>query len=160
MPFPEADSFFHSVLSGFDADAPAVGISPARYIQLMWEWNAVFKGKAARLAALGYDPLFEEHADKALLRLTAADPSKAWKRCSTGCWRVLYERHVQMLMLAMTKEAERATFLTHLPAGLDEERQRTGLALICMLRMKLPWAPAMRSEPFDLAQTPACIARH
>jgi len=160
MPFPEADSFFHSVLSGFDANAPAVSISPARYLWLMWEWNAVFKAKAARLAALSYDPLFEEDADKALLRLTSASPAKAWKRCSTGCWRVLYERHVQMLMLAMTNQAERATMLVQLPAGLDDDQQRTGLALIFMLRMKLPWAPAMRSEPFDLVQTPACIARH
>ncbi len=158
MPFSEADSFFHSVLSGFDANAPAVGISPARYIQLMWAWNDVFKAKAARLATLGYDPSFEEDADKALLRLTSATLAEAWRGCSTGCRRILYERHIQMLMLAMTKEAERATFLTHLPAGLDDDQQRTGLALIFMLRMKLPWAPALGNEPFDLAQAPACVA--
>jgi len=159
MPFPEADHFFHSVLSGFDANAPAVGISPARYIALMWAWNEVFKAKAARLDAMGYDPLFEEDADKALLRLTSAAPGKAWKRCSTGCWRVLYERHVQMLTLAMTNEVERSPALAFLPAGLSDDQQRTGLALIFMLRMKLPWAPALRNEPFDLGQTPACIAR-
>jgi hypothetical protein len=159
MSSPEAASFFLSVLSGFDESAPAVAVLPARYIQLMWGWNTVFKTKAARLAAMAYDPLFEEDADQALLRLTAAPPGKAWKRCSTGCWRVLYERHVQMLTLAMTNEIERAPALAHLPAGLSVDQQRTGLALMFLLRMKLPWAPALADEPFDLAQAPACLVR-
>ena len=159
MACPEADSFFLSVLSGFDENAAPSGVSPARYLQLMWDWNGAFKAKAARLAAMAYDPLFEEDADQALLRLTSAAPAKAWKRCSTGCWRVLYERHTQMLMLAMTNQAEGVGALALLPAGLNEEQQRIGLALTFLLRMKLPWQPAPRNEPFDLAQAPACITR-
>ena len=159
MPCPEADSFFLSVLSGFDENAAPSAVSPARYLQLMWPLNAAFKSKAARLATLAYDPLFEEDADQALLRLTSAMPAKAWKKCSIGCWRVLYERHTQMLMLAMTNDAEGARSLTQLPAGLNEDQQRTGLALTFMLRMKLPWPPALGSEPFDLAQAPACVVR-
>ena len=52
MPFSEAESFFQSVLNGFDANTPAVGISPARYIQLMWAWNAVFTPKGTPAPAL------------------------------------------------------------------------------------------------------------
>jgi hypothetical protein len=161
MGFSEARDFFEDALKAPLETLTPVAISPAEYCDLMWVWNDVFRPKAAMLASMPYGDAFEDEADRAICALIDAPPEIGWIGCSPGCWRVLVERHSQMLAVATANLAAGIERLTYLPLGLSRGQQRVALALLFLLQMKLPLPPDGELAVGSLrSPEPASFSRH
>lgn len=128
-------------------------ITGDRYMEIMWPLNDMFRSCLHRINVLPYDAAFEVEADEAIDRMQK-DIATAWQGLSDGAWRVLLERHTQMIVVALANQRERNPLLT-LPPGppLSDEELRIGLALYFLHRMKLPHPPADRS-PSETPSSP------
>lgn len=123
-----------------------------RLIELFWPLNDMFRARLPELRSLPYDEAFEGEADAALIAFSERPDASAWASISPGAWRVLLERHQQMLVLAVANE-KAGNPMCAIPAGAEEADQRIGLMLIWLLRMKLPFPPADRSR-LELPSSP------
>lgn len=121
-------------------------ITGERYMEIMWPLNDMFRARLHEIRTLPYDAAFEAEADAAIGRM-ADDAAEAWTGLSPGAWRVLLERHLQMLAVAAANMAAGNPLMT-LPPGppLSEGDLRVGLALTWLLRMKLPFPEADRAR--------------
>lgn len=123
------------------------------YSRIMWPLNDVFRARMPEIGALPYEEKFESEADNAIMRMPD-DPKDAWSNLSPGAWRVLLERHTQMLVVATLNEAA-GNPLMQFPPGvaLSEEDMRVALALFWLLEMKLPFPVDDRSH-YEFPQRP------
>lgn len=130
-------------------------ITGRRYLEIMWPLNDLFRPRLHEIRALPYDPEFEAEADAAIERM-AEDAAGAWAGLSPGAWRVLLERHLQMLVVATANMAVGNRLMT-LPPGppLTDEELRVALALLWLLQMKLPFPAVDRSLHEFPPQPPA-----
>lgn len=120
-------------------------ISPDQLLEHLWWLNDVFRPELARIVTLPYDASYEAEADEALSNLARDDNTTSWAHCTPGAWRVLLERHIQMLLVATANMAAGESVITYLPKGMKASDKRIGLALLFLPRMKLPWPPEDRS---------------
>lgn len=151
MGMETAFAYFEKVLGvGWDTSEP-LPVSPERVMELLWPLNEVFRPRYERLKLLPYRQEFETAADAALLQYAKTCSAESWGMLSDGIWRVLLERHHQIMLVAMTNMAAGTPSLTPLPPGLTEEQERTGVMLSFFHQMKLLW------PPFDMSgmQLPA-----
>jgi hypothetical protein len=125
-----------------------------RLVELFWPLNDMFRARLRELRSLSYDPAFEAEADAALIAFSERPDAGAWSSISPGAWRVLLERHQQLLEVALLNEAA-GNPVTSLPRGLSEDDQRIGIMLLLLLRMTLPFPPADRSRLEFPASPPA-----
>jgi hypothetical protein len=104
-------------------------ITGQRYMELMWPLNDVFRIRLHEIGSLTYDASFETEADSAIAALPE-NPS-AWQAASPGAWRVLLERHVQMLEVALANALIGNPLITFPPGpALSDDEWRTGLMLL------------------------------
>jgi hypothetical protein len=114
-------------------------ITGDRYLKIMWPMNDMFRARLLSIRAIPYDSTFESEADDAIRNL-ANNPSEAWSNISDGAWRVLLERHTQMLAVAMANMIADKPLMTLPPGpGLTDDDLRVGLSLFWLLEMKLPF---------------------
>lgn len=125
-------------------EVDGVNLSGWDVVELMWPLNDMFRARLMEIGPLRYDAAFEAEADEAI-KAMADDPVAPWAGLSPGAWRVLLERHQQLLTVAAANEAA-GNPMIKLPAGLEEGDRRIALMLIFLLRMKLPSPPADRSR--------------
>lgn len=123
-----------------------VVITGERYMEIMWPLNDMFRARLHLFRHLPYDPAFEKQADEAILRLEH-NPASAWENLPLEVWRVLLERHAQMLAVAAANMVA-GNPLTTLPPGppLSDSDLRVGLAFLWLLKMKLPFPAGDRSR--------------
>lgn len=121
-------------------------ITGFRYVEIMWPFNDMFRSRLHDIRTVPYSAQYESEADAAITRL-AESPDTAWVGVSDGAWRVLLERHIQMNIVALANEAAGNPLMT-LPPGpdLSEDDLRVGLALLWLLKMKLPFPVEERSS--------------
>lgn len=134
-------------------DAQIELISWWRVIELLWPLNDMFRARLGDIRALEYNEQYEDEADSAIAAYVKNPGAGAWDEISLGVWRVLLERHQQMLALASYHEATGAPPLKA-PAGLGEPDQLLFLMLVLLGRMKLPLPAADRSQ-LALPQAPS-----
>lgn len=114
-------------------------ITGERYLKIMWPLNDMFRARLPIIRAIPFDPTFEPEADEAIRNL-AKDPASAWSNLSDGTWRVLLERHLQMIDLALANIRAGKHLMTLPPGpGMSDDDLRVGLALFWLLEMKLPF---------------------
>ena len=120
-------------------------LSGWRVVELLWPLNDMFRARWEKIRHLPYIAGFESHADAAIRAFAEAPGAGTWAALPNGVWRVLLERHQQMIAVALANEAAGNPVIS-LPAGLSEDDQRIGLMLLFLLEMKLPWPPTDRSR--------------
>ncbi len=145
MAFEEAMAYFARCLGSDWQSSPPLSISGWRVIELLWPLNPVFRQHLAEIRSIRYLPRFAAEADAAIIAAVDRPISEAWAEASPGAWRVLLERHQQMVSVAMANERA-GQHVTAMPHGLDEDQQRAALMLLLLLRMKLPFPIADRSR--------------
>jgi hypothetical protein len=128
-------------------------LSGWRAVQIFWPLNALFTPHIERIKTLKYRAIYEPEADKAIEAFVAKPVAETWATISPGTWRVLLERHQQMLTVALANEAA-GNPLTSLPVGLPAPAELQALMLLFLHSMKLPWPPKDRSR-LDLPNGPA-----
>lgn len=117
-------------------------------IEALWPLNELFRPHAVRIRSLRYDRSFERAADEAIVAFAERPHSATWDDLSPGAWRVLLERHQQLLVVAAANEAAGIPF-TRLPRGLPEWARMPGLMLLLMHSMKL-LKPAQDRSDLDI----------
>ena len=123
-----------------------VPVSGWRVVEILWPLNSIFKPGIERIKTVAYRPAFETEADKAIEAFAANPNAATWVNLSPGAWRVLLERHQQMLVVAMANEAAGNNSLTRLPFGLPKAAELPGVMLLFLHSMKLPYPPEDRSQ--------------
>jgi len=113
-------------------------------VEALWPLNDMFRARLGEIGRLPYAAAFESEADAAIIAYSKSPDSGPWKTMSLGAWRVLLERHQQMIVVALANERARNP-VTSLPPGLDAADRCTALMLLLLLRMKLPFPVADRS---------------
>ena len=111
--------------------------SPMETIEILWPLNDVFRPNVHRIRTEKYRATYERKADDAIREFVYRPDT--WDRLPTATWRVLLERHLQMLTVLAANHASGVQSLMSLPRGLPESA-RLGFAMLFWLyRMKLPW---------------------
>jgi len=130
-----AMAFFKRFIGSLDSIHP-VPISGRQLTEILWPLNAVFRPYLERIRSIEYSPYFEPEADKAIERFAEDPRAETWNDVSPGAWRVLLERHVQILKVAQLNEMA-GNIVTVLPAGLPKEAELPGVMLLVLHGMKL-----------------------
>ena len=120
--------------------------SPDQVQRALWPLNARFRPHMAQIGSVAYAATFEAEADAAVQALVLDDDD--WSGVSPGAWRVLLERHVQLLFVAQ-QLASSGQPMTQVPARLAEQNQARVAIAALLHSMKLPLQPADRAG-FDL----------
>lgn len=127
-------------------DCPPVPISPWRLIELMWPLNDIFRPHIHKIRTLSYDPSYEEQADEAIDAFAEQPEYSTWECLPGPVWRVLLERHQQMLSVAALNEANGTPSITRLPLPLPHRDRLPALMLLMLRSMKFPFPPEDRSR--------------
>ncbi len=137
-------AFFERMLGcPLDSVSP-VGVDGGRVTQILWPLNAIFRPQFERIRSIPYRSRFEEEADQGIEVFAEKPEAATWATLSPGAWRVLLERHQQMIMVALLNTATPDP-VTYLPRGLPTHAELPGVMLALLHRMKLPFPPADRS---------------
>lgn len=114
-------------------------------VEALWPLNELFRPHLARIRSIRYDAAYEAAADDAIEAYVAAPKARTWRKLKPKTWRVLLERHQQMLTVALANELEGNRAITRLPHGLPELARLPGLMLLLLHGMTLPFPPEDRS---------------
>lgn len=139
-----------------------VDMSIEEVTQALWPLNERFRPHLAQIQSLAYDQRLEGAADGAVERLVLH--GAAWDGEPSGVWRVLLERHLQVMQLLALKAGEAgswtAPFLS-VPEPADAAL-RARLAIVFVLHSTpLPFAVAERSgAALPQGNAPGTLTRH
>lgn len=142
--FEMASAYMEFVL-GEKGDRSPVDLGGWQVIESLWPLNEVFRPRVEAIRSMQYLARFEAEADSAIEAFIGAASAAVWNSISAEAWRVLLERHQQMLVVAAANEAVGSTVIT-LPRGLVGENRMHVLMLIYLHSMKLPRPPEDRSR--------------
>ena len=152
----EAAAYFEMCLERPMHEVSHFGVTPRQVVELLWPLNDLMYEQGAGVLPLRYHSLFEPEANEALLAYIEFPDPRTWSRLSRGCWRVLLERYLQLMTVALARMLVDVP-VASLPHGLAEDQKRLGLMLQLMLRMTLPlpiadrlpfeWLPGMTHPP-------------
>ena len=116
-------------------------ISPLETLSILWSLNDVFRPRLLELRAQQYSVGHETAADRAIVHFAREPGADAWAELPAATWRVLLERHEQMLMTVAANHLSGRREFMAIPLGLPESA-RLGFAMLFWLYgMKLPWPP-------------------
>lgn len=136
--FDELHAFLVDATGLLEREWHPLELSPWGLLNALWPMSDVFRPKMDRLNSVPYESRAEAGADEAILafaRRGAAD----WQDLSADVWRVLVERHTQMLMVCMANEAAGRKTMWLIPAQLPESHRTRAAVLEWWLRMELPF---------------------
>ncbi|WP_147395146.1 hypothetical protein [Azospirillum cavernae] len=107
----------------------------------LWPMNDVFRPKLIRIRALRYHARFEAEADEAVIAFSRSPVPSTWDSISSGAWRVLLERHLQMVTVCTANATASEKSIWIIPQELPEGDRTAAAVLEWWLEMKLPWKP-------------------
>lgn len=136
--------FLEAILNAPIETAEPEPLSGWQVICALWPINERFRPRFEHLRSLPYNPAFEAEADQALEHW-AKHPGDAWADRSAGCWRVLLERQMQAITLAVVNQAA-GNPVMFVPRGLPTSDRTMAAALFLLHAMQLPWPPEDRSN--------------
>jgi hypothetical protein len=126
-------------------EVPPIPLSGWDVVTALWPLNDVFRPHIARIRTVRYEARFEPDANAAIEAFAGAPVAETWSDLSAGTWRVLLERHQQMLVVAMANERA-GNPVTVMPPGLSATARLAGAMLLLLHSMKLPFPLADRSQ--------------
>lgn len=140
-----AKDFFETILGPLH-NIPPVPLSALEFIEAMWPLNDVFRSRIHQIRAIPYRPKLESQADKAIELFAAQPQVGTWSKQPTGVWRVLFERHLQLQVVASANVVAGNRKFTSIPDGLPEDQRLPGLMLLWLHSMELPMPIENRAE--------------
>jgi hypothetical protein len=135
-------------------------VSGLQLAELLFLLNDVFKPHIHQLCTLPYAARFEAQADKAIEDFVYQASPTVWDNLSPSVWRVLLERHQQLLLVAhMNKQTNKP--VTSLPVGLPKDARLAGVMLLLFHSMTLPLPISdLRSVEFPDTLLQGSLLRH
>lgn len=130
-------------MSKLAAHEAAEAVTGWQVVQLLWPFLDLLYHRVPAVAAMPYCADFEAEADAAI-DAWSGDEADTLTGLSDGAWRVLLERHLQLLDVALAGDAVESP-LMRVPRGLTLGEQRAHVARELLARRSLPWPAADRS---------------
>jgi hypothetical protein len=146
--FDELHAFFVVATGEPEDQWGALALSPWDLIEALWPLNDVFRPHMARLKTVPYSAGHEMAADAAVLAF-AEKGAVAWTPLNAAVWRVLLERHTQMLMTCTANAKAGREVMWTIPAQLPGALRTRAAVLEWWLRMTLPF-PVLEGEHLQL----------
>ena len=159
--FQLAISYFESVMGKSIQQVPPVPVSGMGMVEIIWPLNEMFQPFITRIRTIKYDSKYEAAADKAIELYVRNPGISVWDSLPGDVWRVLLERHNQLIATGMANEVAGNKNFTALPLGLPESARLGGIMLLWLHSMPLPFPPEDRSD-FELpaGSQPASMTLH
>ncbi|MAZ33420.1 MAG: hypothetical protein CMO06_09775 [Thalassospira sp.] len=143
---PEIEDWILSATGKPLSETPPKRVEFWTVVEGLWSLNEIFRPHFEAIRTIRYRARSEGAADDAILAFVNSGPD-AWEDIPQGAWRVLLERHTQMILVACANQAAQQT--TVIPASLRDDQLTPYLMLFWLLRMKLPFPAEDRSD-YDL----------
>ncbi|MDD5044827.1 MAG: hypothetical protein PHG51_04700 [Candidatus Omnitrophica bacterium] len=140
-----AKEYFEQVMERPIENIPPVKLMGWDVVNIIWPLNDIFRPKWYQINSVRYRVNFEKRADQAIESFVKAPISETWEDLHPGTWRVLLERHTQLIQFAMANEIV-GDHITSLPLGFPENYRLPAVMLLLLHSMKLPWKPEDRSQ--------------
>ncbi|MDN5870050.1 MAG: hypothetical protein L0H73_04945 [Nitrococcus sp.] len=140
-----AKAYFESVLDKPLSQMQYVQLGGMRVLEILWPVNDIFRHRLNEIRGIPYSKHHGREADAAIEAFSAKPVAQTWQDFEPIVWRVLLERHHQMLMVAATNEVQGFP-LTSVPDDLPESAVLPAVMLLLLHGMQLPWPPGDRSE--------------
>lgn len=140
-----AKAYFESILDKPLSQMQFVQLSGMRVLEILWPLNDLFRTRLYEIRGIPYSKYRGSEVDRAIEAFSVEPVEKTWQDLEPQIWRVLLERHHQMLMVAATNEVQGFP-LTSIPEDLPQEAVLPAVLLLLLHGMKLPWPPGDRSE--------------
>ena len=155
-----AISYFERFLDKPFEQAEANPIFGWKLVEILWPLNDIFRPNIEQIKTIKYREKFEKRADRAIEKFAYNPHPKTWSGLEPGTWRVLLERHQQLIAVALANELE-GNPVTILPSGLPLNSQLGGVMLLLLHSMTLP-GPAGDQSHLELpdGESPASLTRH
>ncbi|TAL28349.1 MAG: hypothetical protein EPN94_00445 [Nitrospirae bacterium] len=155
-----AYEYFERVMGKSLNQISPIPVSGREVVEIVWPLNDIFRPFLSRIRTIKYDQRFEKAADDAIEQYVIKQAPETWVKLAGETWRVLLERHQQLIVLALANEMQKNK-VTLLPQGLPENARLGGIMFLLLHSMTLPWPPEDRSH-FDLPEggTPSSLTVH
>jgi hypothetical protein len=115
-------------------------------LEIVWALNDIFRPFSDRIKTIPYTAESEVEADRAIESFARKPDAATWGNLPGEVWRVLLERHIQLIMAVKANELAGTQFKTFLPLGLPESSRLPGIMLVLLHSMKLPYPVTDRSD--------------
>ncbi len=159
--FQLAISYFESVMGRPLQQVPPVSVSGMGMVEIIWPLNEMFRPFLTCIRTIKYDSKYEAAADKAIELYVKNPGPSIWDSLPGEVWRVLLERHNQLIVTGMANEAAGNKKFTSLPLGLPESAKLGGVMLLWLHSMPLPFPPEDRSDfVFPAGARPESMTLH
>ncbi len=139
-----------------------VRMTISQAMEALWPLNDRYRPHLAQIQSLAYDKALEAAADSAIERLVLHDAD--WATEAPGVWRVLLERHMQVLQLCVVKAAEAGSWSAPFISVPEPAQQglRSKLAIVFLLHSTpLPFSVADRAgAELPHGNVPGSLTRH
>jgi len=132
-----SEFFQRNLLMPLDQATP-VYLSGMNVIEYLWPLNDIFRPFIHRIKTFVYNKKAEVEADLAIEAFALKPVATTWEYLPVKVWRVLLERHQQLIMVAMANELANNP-LTIIPQGLPKAKILPGLLLSLAHGMTLPY---------------------
>lgn len=129
-------------------------------VEALWPMNDVFRKNHNQISAIVYSPAFEAEADQAL---AAHASGQFWtiSNPSAGAWRVLMERHIQSMTLALANYVQGNSKVLTVPQTLPKSHYGIAAMLFFQWSMVLPFPVENRaSYVWPEKSEPKNLVRH
>lgn len=143
-----AKAYFESVLDKPLSQMQFDQLGGMRVLEILWPVNDILRPRLYEIRSLPYSKHLTAEADEAIEAFSVRPVAQTWQDLDPGVWRVLLERHHQMLMVAATNEVQGFP-LTSIPGDLPQNAVLPAVMLLLLHSMRLPWPPGDRTE-FEL----------
>jgi hypothetical protein len=156
-----AFKYFENVMGMPLDQIQPVPIDGWKLVEILWPLNDLFRPYLSRIRTIKYNRKFEEEADKAIELYVRNQNPRDWNNLAGETWRVLLERHQQLLVVALANEHAGNPSITQIPFGLPHSALLPGIMLLLLHSMELPWPPEDRTDiEFPNNGPPTSLAQH
>lgn len=122
--------------------------------------NSVFREHHAQISSLAYQPNLEADADAAIAALVFGQQWTA-DNPSPGVWRVLLERHLQSVTVALANERAGNARVVIVPSSLPKALRLQAAMLFLQYQMALPFPAQDRADhAWPQGPLPSSLRRH
>lgn len=140
------DSFYAATLGAeWKRTAKPSFLTGWEVTEALWPMNSMFRQHHAQISSLAYQPSLEDAADDAISALVFGKP---WTvdDPSPGVWRVLLERHLQSVALALANERAGNARVVMVPSCLPKSLRLQAAMLFLQYQMALPFPVQDRAD--------------
>lgn len=134
----QLEAFFTNQLGDGWQHRPFISLDGMEVVEALWPINQLFRQHHALIGSIRYSAQFEKEADAAL-KLFVEGGTWTSDAPSAGAWRVLMERHIQSMTVALANHVQGNKRVMSIPQGLPIPRRTPAAMLWLQWAMVLPF---------------------